>query len=242
MAADLTNYPWAIRVETHDEDWKVVPREEWGDGPWLTEPDLIEWRMEGCSYPLIMRRGGSGQLCGYVGVPPEHPFHRRTVGYPGVNFAGPCNDRFAPTGEAPTCWWFGFDCGWGYMPYHESFFRFVGTLPGGPSIKPIREPSTYVTVEQCKVHVEGLANAMGHWEESLRGVTTRDKGDGTMALIRDGKEILQMPDDVWEGFTLLGKGVSVGRSILRGPATAPEVQGKVDDQQTREANDDSAKR
>jgi hypothetical protein len=52
--------------------------------------------------------------------------------------------------------------------------------------------------------VEDLANHMRYWEKELCGVTTRDNGDGTIAMLsEDGKQILQMPDDVREGFTKL---------------------------------------
>lgn len=203
--ADRKGYSWAIRIEDHPEDWEALPRAEWGEGPWLTEPDLIEWRAEGCRYPMIIWRGGMGQLCGYVGVPPEHPFYRRTAGFPGVSYAGPCDEFRAPTGEPPTCWWFGFSCN-GYMPYHESFFRLISDIPGVPALTPRNEPSSYTDVPACQQAVESLAAYLAHWEETLRGVTARDNGDGTVAMISaDGTQLLSMPDDVWEGFTRLGQ-------------------------------------
>ncbi|MFN3727610.1 MAG: hypothetical protein ACK4SZ_15055 [Allosphingosinicella sp.] len=46
------------------------------DGPWLGEADKIAWLDEASGYEcIIMRASGGGHLCGYVGVPPEHPLY-----------------------------------------------------------------------------------------------------------------------------------------------------------------------
>lgn len=210
MAADLSKYPWAIRVETFEEDWKVLPRESWGEGPWLTEPDLIEWRSSEAPYPLIIRRGGTGALCGYVGIPPEHPFHGRSP-FPGTNHAGPCDDFRAPTGEPPTCWWFGFDCARGYSPFHEAFVRFTIAVvqqvnPDVQAPRPLATQDEYVDVAACRERVESLAAVMLYWENSLRGVTSRPIEGGMVELVRaNGERICTMGDDAWEGFVQLGR-------------------------------------
>lgn len=79
--ADLARaYPWALRVLQFEDDggypgrfespeppwWPV--RSEWGDAPWLTEPDLVEWRLGGAPYPLMILRGQHGpRLQSHVG-------------------------------------------------------------------------------------------------------------------------------------------------------------------------------
>lgn len=52
-----------------------VDRTGWGDGAWNSEPDKIEFRDETTGYPCLIVRNRSGALCGYVGVPPQHPLH-----------------------------------------------------------------------------------------------------------------------------------------------------------------------
>ena len=45
-----------------------------GDGPWLGEADKVSWRDEASGYECIMLRDNPGGfLCGYVGVPADHP-------------------------------------------------------------------------------------------------------------------------------------------------------------------------
>lgn len=45
-----------------------------GDGPWLGEADKVSWRDVASGYECIMLRDTRGGfLCGYVGVPSDHP-------------------------------------------------------------------------------------------------------------------------------------------------------------------------
>lgn len=52
---------------------KFFHKENWGAGPWDGEPDRIEFTASG--YPCRMRRNAFGAWCGYVGLPPGHPWH-----------------------------------------------------------------------------------------------------------------------------------------------------------------------
>lgn len=62
---------------------RVVPAEEIfydqaarpdGKGPWLGEADKISWRDGASGYDCIMLRNtDNGFLCGYVGIPKDHP-------------------------------------------------------------------------------------------------------------------------------------------------------------------------
>jgi len=46
------------------------------EGPWLGEADKIAWLDQASGYEcIIMRASRGGHLCGYVGVPPEHPLY-----------------------------------------------------------------------------------------------------------------------------------------------------------------------
>lgn len=58
-----------------EKSWTGVDKSDWGEGPWHTEPDKLQWEDEQTGLPcLIVRSVFSGSLCGYVGVSPEHPF------------------------------------------------------------------------------------------------------------------------------------------------------------------------
>lgn len=51
-----------------------IDKSQWLDGPWRDEPDIAEWVDEGSRLPcLVLRHPQLGSLCGYVGVPPDHP-------------------------------------------------------------------------------------------------------------------------------------------------------------------------
>lgn len=98
----------------------VYDKSGWEDGPWKTEPDIARWRhvgMECC----IVRHPVRGHLCGYVGLPPDHPFYEMewsdVDGYirvhGGVTLCiGEWPLTTAPkeeVGEDPRLWWIGFD-------------------------------------------------------------------------------------------------------------------------------------
>lgn len=47
----------------------------WTAGPWVGEPDRVEWVDEVTDLPCLILRSPLGSLCGYVGVDSEHPLH-----------------------------------------------------------------------------------------------------------------------------------------------------------------------
>ena len=51
----------------------MIPKSQWGDGPWQSEPDEASWIDDATGLPCCAERGFSGAWCGYVGVPCEHP-------------------------------------------------------------------------------------------------------------------------------------------------------------------------
>lgn len=104
----------------------VHDKSEWGPGPWVDEPDKMQWEHAN-GYPCLVVRNRFGSLCGYVGVPATHPLHGKHYDDPkdinvhgGLTFAGGCMED-APEDkgichkvEYPTeegVWWFGFDTG-----------------------------------------------------------------------------------------------------------------------------------
>jgi hypothetical protein len=96
-------------------------------GAWDDEPDKAQW-IDGATGLdcLIVRSRVTGALCGYVGVPPGHPWHG--VGcddvvpadvHGGLTFAGSCQEgaedgpgicHVPAPGRPADVWWLGFDC------------------------------------------------------------------------------------------------------------------------------------
>lgn len=110
-----------------------VDKSTWPDGPWMSEPDRIEWEHAGRPC-LMVRHPRSGHWCGYAAVDPGHPLHgedydsqkfyvepegeRETwdtvaSAHGGLTYCGVCRGdvcHVAKPGEPDDVWWFGFDC------------------------------------------------------------------------------------------------------------------------------------
>ncbi len=117
-----------------------VPAEQVPSGPWGDEPDKVQWVDEATGYDCLIVRGPSGALCGYVGLPPEHPFYELDYSqiegtwdyethsekpplaeirvHGGLTFADFCTPgepiegicHIAEHGATEKPWWLGFDC------------------------------------------------------------------------------------------------------------------------------------
>lgn len=98
-----------------------------GPGPWADEPDKAQWVDDTTNLDcLIVRAGTSGSLCGYVGVPPGHPWHDLHPdelpdihAHGEINFASLCQEgaedgpgvcHIPEPGRPERVWWLGFDC------------------------------------------------------------------------------------------------------------------------------------
>ena len=105
-----------------------VDRSRWPSGPWDQEPDRVEWRHAG--FPcLIVRSRNTGALCGYVGLPPDHPHHGAPYDevpvdvHGGLTYSDACRGGIChvpQAGEPADVWWLGFDCAhaWDTLPPH----------------------------------------------------------------------------------------------------------------------------
>lgn len=97
-----------------------VSRAGWPAGPWDAEPeDRIEWRDDATGLPCLMVRPDHGAWCGYVAVPPGHPWHGRDAEevfadvHGGLTYASACGGHVCHVpraGEPADVWWLGFDC------------------------------------------------------------------------------------------------------------------------------------
>lgn len=98
-----------------------IDKSDWGRGPWQDEPDRLEWDYIG--YPcLMLRNSDMGNWCGYVAIPPTHPYYQKDCYdsnirvHGGLTYAGQCDGRIChipKPGEPEKVWWFGFDCAHG---------------------------------------------------------------------------------------------------------------------------------
>jgi len=94
-------------------------------GPWTNEPNKMQWVDAATGLPCLIVRGGVASLCGYVGVPPTHPFHKRDYDsvdvdvHGGLTFSNSCQHakdesqgicHIPEPGTSDDVWWFGFDC------------------------------------------------------------------------------------------------------------------------------------
>lgn len=147
----------------HDEDdYFDYAREKWGEGPWTGEPDRVEFRHHG--YPCLLNRNPVGAWCGYVAVPPGHPWHGLEYDdvqwhyglgvHGGLTFAGECGGHICHVvepGEPDNVWWLGFDCAQAgdYVPGLEGLLREMRAQRGrtAPSADGVYRDIAYVTDE-----------------------------------------------------------------------------------------------
>jgi hypothetical protein len=57
-------------------EYRTLDKSEWLVGPWLDEPDKIQWPDAATGLPCLMVRGPLGSWCGYVGVAEAHPLYQ----------------------------------------------------------------------------------------------------------------------------------------------------------------------
>ncbi len=123
--------------EHHDAE--PIDKSEWGDGPWQTEPDRVEWEHAGLPC-LAIRNEAFGNWCGYAAVPPGHALHGQSYNdvdveaHGGLTYASACSGHICHVpkpGEPDDVWWFGFDCGhaWDVAPGMEARSRAFGYAP-----------------------------------------------------------------------------------------------------------------
>lgn len=87
----------------------------WGEGPWIDEPDRLEFKAHGLPCMLI-RNGRMGNWCGYAAVLPGHPLHGSNydvADLDGIQVHGGLTYSDPEPGEPDDVWWFGFDCAHG---------------------------------------------------------------------------------------------------------------------------------
>ena len=79
-------------------EWRSLDKSTWGRGPWQQEPDKKQWVDAATGLPCLIVRNHGGALCGYVGVPPGHPWHGKAYSGPCLK-AEPCTETYC--GHSP---------------------------------------------------------------------------------------------------------------------------------------------
>jgi hypothetical protein len=146
------------------QTWTFPPHSELPPGgPWVDEPDKAQWVDPDTDLDCLLKRNHFGALCGYVGVPPGHPWHGKDYGHidaevevhGGLTFSDACHEgrgedaicHVPAPGRPADVWWLGFDCGH-YMDVHPLL-----PWPGDfPSVL-----QTYKTVAYVKAECARLA-------------------------------------------------------------------------------------
>lgn len=140
-------------------------RSGWRPGPWDAEPDRVAWKAHG--FHCLALRNRAGAWCGYVAVPPGHPWFKQSYFdvpaevHGDLTFADHCHGtegegicHTSAPGEADKVWWLGFDC-------NHAGDEAPG---GGPNImriflgdEPNGSGSEYRELSYVVAQVEGLA-------------------------------------------------------------------------------------
>ena len=119
--------------------WTTKDKSEWPRGEWDNEPDKAHWIDPDTGLDCLIVRGPMGALCGYVGVPKDHPCFGKDYdsvdvnAHGGLTFADFCDDESRECegichsekyAANEVVWWLGFDCahGWDVIPKSEWSF------------------------------------------------------------------------------------------------------------------------
>ena len=112
------------------------PLPEGNQWPWCDEPDKAQWVDETTDLDCLAVRNHMGAWCGYVGIPPGHPWYDRNpydidVEVHGdLTYGSRCREddpepaicHVPAPGRPADVYWVGFDCahGWDHIPRMEA--------------------------------------------------------------------------------------------------------------------------
>jgi hypothetical protein len=132
--------------------YNTLEKSVWGEGPWTSEPDKLQWRHRASGLPCLIVRNVhvTGALCGYVGVPKGHRCFGKYEGgkrnpvdklrvHGGITFGNFCRPNadeardichVVSLGEEPHVWWLGFDCSHAgdFSPMLDSTLRAIPSI------------------------------------------------------------------------------------------------------------------
>lgn len=149
---------------------RIIPKSEWGEGPWQAEPDRYEFSHQG--FPcLAVRSDFTGAWCGYVAVPPGHPAYERryeqvdVTAHGGLTYSDHCQGHIChepEPGQSDKVWWLGFDCAHcdDVQPALRASLRILSGIPN-----PLPW-GTYRTLEYVKKEIYELADQLAAMEKT----------------------------------------------------------------------------
>jgi hypothetical protein len=117
-------------------DREGYDKSTWGDGPWQTEPDRVEWIFHGVPC-LMIRHASWGSWNGYAGVEPGHKWHGKDRAetecnaHGGITYCGPVDEYLQMLSKPRSfknVWWIGFDTGHAFdlMPGMRASLSIIG--------------------------------------------------------------------------------------------------------------------
>lgn len=135
----------------------------WGPGPWDDEPDRLQWIDQASDLDCLIVRGPYGALCGYVGVPPGHPWHGTSYGdlpqevwvHGGLTYSAECRGDICHVpepGRPHEVWWFGFDCS-----HFSDLAPRMAAMDRAYGFPPPSHPMTYKTADYVRIQCADLA-------------------------------------------------------------------------------------
>lgn len=151
--------------------WTTIDKSDWGHGLWQDEPDKVQWVDETTGLDCLIVRTPLGHLCGYVGVPPDHPWH-------GVDYGG-CTKGHSHGEDDDIVW-----CDW--TP--DNIIRVHGGLTFAAGCQESDDPSTGI----CHVPAPGRPDDVwwfgfdhAHLGDLSPGMRRWGRTDGGRDVYRD---------------------------------------------------------
>jgi hypothetical protein len=135
-------------------------------------PDRLLAQGEHAGYPWVITYNDWAVRCGYVRVPPGHPWHGRHYNdinakvHGSLGFSGPGEDD--DQGDPDRGWWVGFDCGHAHDipdpdlpadPEFRTFVRLQTELATRHPWMPMAVRTQQYTEDQCRSLCEQAAAA-----------------------------------------------------------------------------------
>lgn len=153
--------------------YRTIDKSTWPRGAWDDEPDKEQWADPETGLPCLIVRGRAGAWCGYVGVPPNHPWYRQDYYdiaevdiHGGLTYSDLCMEGSESTsichipgpGEPDHVWWLGFDAAhaWDLVP---AYVLKGLTMPG----------ATYRNAEYMRRECARLAAQIDEAQSPLKG-------------------------------------------------------------------------
>lgn len=163
---------------SHEKSYTTQQGEKakWPPGPWTNEPDKVQWVDDATNLDCLAVRNG-GAWCGYVGVPPSHPYFGKDYSdvdtgisvHGGLTFSGACRKGgdpsegicHVPAKGRPEVHWLGFDCNHSGDLDPSRLAWNIGWREKNPQFGPqIGDNATYRTLDYVRGEVASLAKQL----------------------------------------------------------------------------------